>query len=127
MQDQNRVFGLLMAGAVGVIAIFQYILSQVVQLWLIGLGLIFLLTGLAVPSWLGPVRKLWMKLARGLAVVNTGIILTFVFVVLITPLAIFLRVLGSQPIETGDSQGVSSYWHPRHPEEFTAKRMERQF
>ncbi len=127
MRDQNRVFGLLMAGAVGVIAILQYILSQAVQLWLIGLGLIFLLTGLAVPSWLGPVRKLWMKLARGLAVVNTGIILTFVFVVLVTPLAILLRVLGRQPIEIGDSQGVSSYWRPRHPEEFTAKRMERQF
>ena len=127
MRDQNRVFGLLMAGAVGVIAILHYILSQAVQLWLIGLGLIFLLTGLAVPSCLGPVRKLWMKLARCLAVVNTGIILTFVFVVLITPLAVLLRVLGRQPIETGDFQGVSSYWRPRHPEEFTAKRMERQF
>ena len=127
MRDQNRVFGLLMAGAVGVIAILHYILSQAVQLWLIGLGLIFLLTGLAVPSWLGPVRKLWMKLARGLAVVNTGILLTLIFTVMITPLALLLRVLGRQPIETEVSQGVSSYWRPRHPEEFTAKRMERQF
>ena len=127
MRDQNRLFGLLIAGAVGVVAILQYVWNQTFQLWLIGLGLIFLIIGLAVPSWLGPVRKLWMKLARGLAVVNTRIILTFVFVVLITPLAVLLRVLGRQPIETGDSQGASSYWRPRHPEEFTAKRMERQF
>jgi len=127
MRDQNRVFGLLMAGALGVIAILQYIWNQAFHFWLIGLGLLLLIIGLGVPSWLGPVRLLWMKFARGLGVVNTRILLTLIFTVMITPLALLLRVLGRQPIKTEVSQGVSSYWRPRHPEEFTAKRMERQF
>ena len=127
MQDQNRLFGLLMAGVFGIIAILHYIWIHVIQWWLIGLGFVFLIAGLIIPTCLGPVRQLWMKLGRGLAVVNTGILLTFVFAVMITPLAIFLRVFRRQPIETGISRYTSSYWHPRHSSEFTSKRMERQF
>jgi len=122
----NRSFGLVMAGGLGVLAVIRFAWSGAMAWWLIGLGFGFLLAGLLVPAWLNPVRAGWMKVAEVLGVVNTRILLTVVFVGLITPMALLLRLLGKRPIDLGATD-AASYWHKRRAEEFAAGRMERQF
>jgi hypothetical protein len=68
-----------------------------------------------------------MRLAAVLGAVNSRILLTLVYIGLVTPFAVLLRLLGRQPIPTKTSKAASSYWHDRRPEEFTPQRMERQF
>jgi hypothetical protein len=68
-----------------------------------------------------------MRLAAVLGVVNSQVLLTVVFACLFTPLALLLRLLSKQPIQTTMCKAASTYWHKRRPEEFTAQRMERQF
>jgi len=125
--QMNRSFGLVMAGGLGALAVIRYVWSGAFAWWLIGLGLVFLLAGLLMPAWLAPVRQVWMKLAAVLGVVNSRILLTLVYIGLVTPFAVLLRLLGKQPIPTETSKAVSSYWRDRRPEEFTSRRMERQF
>lgn len=125
--DHDRTFGLIMAGGLGGLALVRFMWSGAVTWWLIGPAVLFLATGLVVPSWLNPVRAGWMKLAAVLGYVNSRILLTVLFFSLILPTALVLRLLGKQPIRLGFRDGAGSYWRRRRPEEFAAARMERQF
>ncbi|MER3424738.1 MAG: hypothetical protein C4293_17485 [Nitrospiraceae bacterium] len=113
--DENRAFGLIMAGGLGTPALFRYVWAGSITVWLIALA------GLA------PVRAVWMKLAGVLGFVNSRILLTIVFALVITPIALLLRLLGKRPIGLGRQPGATSYWHRRDEQEFLPKRMERQF
>lgn len=126
-QRLNRSFGLVMAAGLLGLAFFRYIWVGAIVWWLVGAGLGFLAGGLFVPTWLEPVRRAWMKLAAVLGAVNSRILLTLVFVGLVTPLAILLRLFGKQPIQAKICKTASTYWQQRRPEEFTPQRMERQF
>ncbi len=127
MGNPNRVFGLVMAGCFGALALARFIWAGSVSWWVIGAGLGFLMAGLVVPAWLEPVRVAWTKLATLLGRVNSRVLLTVVFAALITPLALVLRLMGQQPIRLEFRGDLESYWHSRKPEEFEAMRMERQF
>jgi hypothetical protein len=68
-----------------------------------------------------------MRLAAVLGFVNSRILLTVVFALLITPVAVLLRVIGKRPIQLGAIPQSESYWRARQASEFTRERMERQF
>ena len=125
--EPNRTFGLIMAGGFGGIAGLRFVLVGAVAWWLIAPAAAFLFAGLLAPAALGPVRAAWMKFAAVLGHVNSRILLTVVFVVLIVPTALVLRLLGRQPIRLGFRDGAASYWRRRTADEFAAGRMERQF
>lgn len=127
MTDQNRIFGLIMAGGLGSLAVLRYLWTGKPSWWLIGIGLVFLLAALAAPAWLASVRRTWMKLAVVLGYVNARILLTVVFIGVVTPIALLLRVLGRRPFALAGNKTAGSYWQERQPEEFTPERMERQF
>ena len=115
-----------MSGGLAGLAALRYFIAGSTAWWLIGPAGGFLLIGLLAPLWLNPIRVGWMKLAAVLGFVNSRILLTLLFVGLITPLALLLRVLGRQPIDLG-RKSDGTYWHPRVQEDFSASRMERQF
>jgi hypothetical protein len=125
--NQNRTFGLVMAGCLGGLALGRFLWVGAITWWLIWPATLFLAMGLLVPAWLGPVRAGWMKFAAALGYVNSRILLTIVFVGLIVPTALVLRLLGRQPIRLGFREGAVSYWRRRTADEFAAGRMERQF
>ncbi len=125
--NQNRTFGLVMAGCLGGLALGRFLWAGAITSWLIGPAALLLATGLLVPAWLDPVRAGWMKFAAVLGYVNSRILLTIVFIGLIMPTALVLRLLGKQPIRLGFREGSVSYWRRRTADEFSARRMERQF
>ena len=123
----NRSFSWIIAGGLGALAAARYFWDGAIAWWLIWLGVAVLTMGFFLPSWLDPVRRFWMRLAAVLGAVNSRILLTVVFAGLLTPLALLLRLLGRQPIQTAMCRTAATHWHKRRPEEFTAQRMERQF
>jgi len=126
-KDHNRTFGLVMACGLGGLALVRFAWIGAITWWLIGPAVLFLTIGLLAPAWLDQVRTVWMKLAAVLGYVNSRILLTVLFIGLILPTALVLRVLGKQPIQLKFRDGAVSYWRRRKPEEFAAGRMERQF
>lgn len=126
-QDKlNRSFGLVMAGGLAALALLRFLVAETVAWWLIGAGGIFCAAALLAPRILTPLRAAWMKLASVLGFINQRILLTILFGLLITPIALLLRLLGKQPIQW-HVEGADSYWRTRRADEFTASRMERQF
>lgn len=89
-----------------------------------GMGGTLVIAGLAIPERLGPVERGWMRFARALSRVTTPILMTVVFVLVITPIGLVMRMAGHRPLVR--RPGPDSFWAAR---ESAAKRsdLERQF
>ena len=76
------------------------------------LGTGFLILGYGAPSSLSLFYTLWMKLAGVLQIVMTVIILTFVFYIILTPLALTARLCGKKFLDLGPEEETLTYWKP---------------
>jgi hypothetical protein len=79
------------------------------------------------PLALKPVYRALMAVAHVLGWINTRILLGLTFYLLFTPVALFFRLIGKDPLDRGIDRGVSSYWRPRAREELDRDRFEHQF
>jgi len=77
-----------------------------------------LLAGALVwPRALAPVERGWSMLAHALGWINTRILLAFVFFVVLAPIALFMRVIGKDPLERRRDRRRPTYWRTREPAE----------
>ena len=126
-RTENRRFGLVMAVALSVLGTVNFALGGRAAAWLIGAAVLMAVAAVAVPAVLHPLRIAWMKFARVLGIVNSWIILTVIFALVITPVALLLRMFGRLSLVRGPEPEQTTYWQIREPEDFAANRMERQF
>lgn len=68
----------------------------------------------------------WMKFAAALAYINTRIVLTLVFVLLIGPLALVMRILGKDFLDRRMDRRTS-FWKTRMRVDHTLENMKHQF
>ncbi|MDO8446171.1 MAG: SxtJ family membrane protein [Deltaproteobacteria bacterium] len=68
----------------------------------------------------------WMKFAHILGWVNTRIILTLVYLIIFTPLALIFRLIGKDPMDRRLEKG-NSYWVKREQKVFRQEDYRRQF
>jgi hypothetical protein len=74
------------------------------------LGGILLVAGIVAPSHLGPIQRFWMALAHAISRITTPIFLSVVYFLVLTPIAIILRLLRGNPMKHQAQDG--SYWVP---------------
>ena len=59
---------------------------------------------------LGPVEKVWMKVAEALGFVSTRVILTVAFYLIIVPVGLVIRLLGRDLLSLKINRDVDTYW-----------------
>jgi hypothetical protein len=91
-----------------------------------GLGAALVLPALVVPRVLRPVEHGWMAFAAVLGAINTRIILTLVYVVIVTPIG-WLRRLGGDPLNRRLGSDAASHWIKRAHETADVERYRKQF
>ena len=64
-----------------------------------------LLAGLIVPGKLDPVYRAWMGFAHALSRVTTPILMSIVYFLVITPIALFMRGFGYDPLRQRVERG----------------------
>jgi hypothetical protein len=69
------------------------------------------LAALVIPTRLGTVERVWMNLAHALSRVTTPIVMAILYFGLITPIALFRRLLGHNSIVQRET--LIGYWKPR--------------
>lgn len=98
MQNKKelRDFGLVMAVGLSVVAylVLPFLFAMPIKLWPAIASVVFLVLALLWPASLALLYQPWMKLAHVLGFVNTTIILSVIFYLLITPMGIVLRRFG---------------------------------
>ena len=80
----------------------------------IALSLVFLLAGFFAPALLRPLNKLWFQLGLLMGRVVSPIVLGILFFILITPIAILMRLFGRDELKL-KKRNVASYWVERQP------------
>jgi hypothetical protein len=113
---QLRSFGFTVGGIFAVIAFWPLMLrGEDPRGWALMIA-----TGLLVPAVVFPrslvwVHKGWMAIGHVLGWINTRIILGFVFYLVITPIGIFRRWLGKDPMGRQLRPDLDSYRVDRKP------------
>ena len=124
-----RQFGLMVGGVLVLIGLWKLYQGkhEMVRLTLWSVGGLLIITGSIVPTLLTPVYWIWMKLAHLLGWVNTRLLLGIIFFVIITPMAIVMKVFGRDALNRKIDKDVDSYWIPRPPIASIKEHCERQF
>ena len=68
--------------------------------WTLWVGFLGLIIGLTTPGLLYYPFKFWMKLGVTLGWINSGIILGLVFIIVLLPISVVMRLIGYDPLRT---------------------------
>jgi len=72
---------------------------------------VFVLVALLVPMALTVIYKPWMVIGHFIGAINTKIILTIIFFLVFTPVALLFKVLGKDPMNRQlRDKSLHSYW-----------------
>jgi len=126
-----RSFGLVVGGVfAGIAAVIAWRNGWALTPWAVvlgGPGLVLMTFGLVAPRVLRPVYKVWMGLAVVLGFVMTRVILTLVFVGLVIPIGLVLRLVGKDLLRLELDPAADSYWLPKEDADPAAERMTRYY
>lgn len=108
-----RSFGLMMAAFLtGIFGLLLPFLSHKhIPLWPWAVSAVFLGLGVLAPNVLSGFYRVWMRLGSILGWVNTRIILSIIFYLLITPIGLLMRLCGYDALDSKWAPSQSSYFH----------------
>jgi hypothetical protein len=76
---------------------------------------LFLVFGLVMPRALRPVYVAWMTLAQGLSWINTRILLSLFFYLVVSPISLVMKLAGRDVMRRKVNRATTSYWQLRQP------------
>lgn len=111
-----RQFGLMVGGIFLVIGFWPFVWRQDdVRLWAACLGALLVVAGVTVPDMLRQIYRGWMFVGHVLGWVNTRIILGVLFYGIITPMGMFMKLTGRDPMRRGFDSDAKTYRVLREP------------
>ena len=110
-----RKFGLTMAVAFAVFGVL--FLWREKQFWpyMFYISAFFGILGLIYPRILSPVEWVWMKMAHYIGLITTPVILTLTFYLVVTPMALIMRLIGKDILRLKRNPMAETYWIPVDP------------
>ncbi|MCB0325274.1 MAG: hypothetical protein KDD69_16945 [Bdellovibrionales bacterium] len=115
--EKCREFGVLMALVATLLCgAFLWKEKNVGALVAVFVCSLFVVSAIFAPQVLDTPERLWMAFAERLSVVTTYIVVTLLFYLVITPIALLLRLIGKDLLHLGFDSKAVSYWEPVEPD-----------
>ena len=111
----DRTFGLVMAGALAVLALFNGWHHGRLWPWMLLAAALFLIAGLLRPFLLHPLNRLWMVLGLLLHRIVNPVVMGLLFYGTILPTGVVMRLRGWDPLRLKRDPASESYWIARTP------------
>ena len=121
--SSNRSFGFLFFVVFFVISLWPLKSQGDLRLWAFILSLVFLVLGVLNSKFLTPLNKLWFKFGILLGSIVSPIVMGIIFFVVVTPIGIFMRLLGKDLLNTSKAKNTSTYWIKRINKQSTMKKQ----
>ena len=121
--SSNRSFGLVFFVVFLLVGIWPLFGEQSLRIWSLVVSLIFLVLGILNSKLLTPLNLVWTKFGELLGRIIAPIAMGVVYFVIITPIGLFMRLIGKDLLRTKSSKN-NSYWIKR---EKNIGSMKRQF
>jgi hypothetical protein len=90
-----------------------------------GLGGLLALSGLVIPTHLGPVERAWMALAHAISKVTTPIVMGVIYLGVLLPVGVLRCGFGGNPLVHAEED--HTYWRARAAGSRRSASMRRQF
>ena len=115
-KPQLRSFGLIVGAGFGIVGLWRTVFySEPPRLWALVLSGVLVAAALIAPTILRPFHRVWMRLGETLGWVNSRIILSVVFYLVILPIGVIRRLTGSDPMRRRFDATAATYKVARSP------------
>ena len=114
----DRAFGYTVGGILMLIGAAKAVIAAAVtpvSSVLFGIGAVLFVLAIVAPSHLSLLNRLWLKIGAVLAMVVNPIVLMLLFLIVVTPMSLLMRLLGKRPLRLAADPGAVSYWIKREP------------
>ena len=111
----NRSFGIVFSIFFALLAFYFYYKSQNVNFILISISVLFLILGLLKSTILTPLNILWFKFGIVLSKIISPVIMSLIFFIVVTPLAILAKIVRKDFLNLNNNKNLkkSTYWEKK--------------
>ena len=113
--SSDRVFGLVLAGFFILVALLPLLHQHPIKTWAFVPAAALGLPALVCPRMLAPLNRAWTKLGLLLNRIVSPVILGVIFFLVVTPLGVIMRLVGSDPLKRTFNPDLPSYWDVKDP------------
>ena len=110
-----RKFGLTLGIAFGLLGGWFVWRHKSFAFYVLGASVFFLLFAWFLHNVLKPAQEIWMGLAFAIGSVMTRVLLTVMFYLVITPIAVVSKILGKKFLDMTFRDNPESSWKPHKP------------
>ena len=121
--SSNRSFGLVFFVVFLIVALWPLKSGEDIRIWSLALSIIFFSLGILNSKLLTPLNKLWFKFGILLGSIVSPIIMGIVFFLVVTPIGVFMRLLGKDLLKMRKVKNTSTYWIKRDKQQSTMKKQ----
>ena len=122
-KSTNRSFGIIFSIVFLIVTFWPIINGNNPNYWFLIPSFIFLILGLLNSKILSPLNTAWIKFGNILGKVIAPIVMGLIFFLVVTPIGLFMRILGKDLVNLKLNKNFKSYWIKRQ----NIKSMKRQF
>lgn len=123
----NRSFGIVFTIFFMILGLLPLLSHHSVRIWAFIISAVFLLLALISPDTLAPLNLMWAKLGALLHQMVSPVVLAILFFLIVTPIAIIMRVRGKDPLRMHLDRNLETYWIERSPPGPEADSLKNQF
>ena len=114
-KKELRKFGLLVGSILFIIGAIPFFKGKTFNLYVSLPAITLILLALALPGTLNPVYKVWMKVGHVLGKVNSFLILSLIYFLVLTPIGIISKIFGKNSEKFRFRPDKNSYWIKKVP------------
>ena len=111
--SSNRSFGLVFFFIFLIFGLWPITNGEEIRIWLILMAFIFLILGIIVSKLLSPLNRLWFKFGIMLGGIVAPIVMAAIFFIIVTPIAIFMSIIGKDLLNKKHDKKKETYWIKR--------------
>ena len=112
-KKELRKFGLTVGSVLAAIAILLLYFEKPSAIYFAVIGGLLILFGALFPQLLKPLNRIWMGLAIILGFIMSRVILTVLFYLVLTPIAILAKIVGKKFMVLKYDKSAETYWEKR--------------
>lgn len=119
----NRSLGIVFFLVFLIVGFWPLLNEGQIRVWSIIISVIFLFLGVMNSKLLTPLNRLWTKLGLLLGSIAAPIIMGAIFFLVVTPIALIMKIIGKDSLYRKYDKHSKSYWIKRKKEMGTMKQQ----